>query len=165
MNIVCRYSVAVFSIVVLFSVCCAQTAGTPTPQSENSIKQAVTDSERRWEEGLERFDPKAMQSLLAEDDLQTDFRGVVQDKISWIEAFKQAAANVRSGESQWAISFDDEKVRVYGDAAIVTGQGTFKGHRKGGAPVNRVLRFTNVWVKRQGAWQLVNYQATPIELQ
>src|SRR5215471_5904650 len=57
------------------------------------------DTERRWEEALERFDREAMQSLLAEDDLQTDFRGAVQDKASWIEAFKQAASNVRSGES------------------------------------------------------------------
>ncbi len=127
-------------------------------------EQAVTDTERRWEEALKQFDSDAMQSLLAEDDLQTDFRGLVQDKASWIQDFKQAVANVHSGESQWAISFDDEKVRVYGDAAIVTGQGTFKGHRKGGAPVTRVIRFTNVWVKRQGAWQLVNYQATPIAL-
>ena len=126
-------------------------------------EQAVKDAERRWEEALKQFDSDAMQSILAEDDSQTDFRGLVQDKASWIHDFKQAAANVRSGESQWAISFDNEKVRVYGDAAIVTGQGTFKGHRQGGVPVTRVIRFTNVWVNRQGAWQLVNYQATPIE--
>lgn len=110
----------------------------------------MTDTERRWEEALKQFDADAMESLLAEDDLQTDFRGFVQDQASRIQDFKQAVANIHSGESQWAISFDDEKVRVYGDAAIVTGQGTFKGHKKGGEPVNRIIRFTNMWVKRQG---------------
>lgn len=56
---------------------------------ENS-EQAVTETERRWEEALKQFDCDAMQSLLAEDDLQTDFRGLVQDKASWIQDFKQA---------------------------------------------------------------------------
>ncbi len=135
------------------------------PGQENRAEQAVTDAERRWEEALKHFDSDAMQSLLAEDDLQTDFRGVVQDKASWIQDLKRVAANVDSGQSQWEMSFDDEKVRAYGDVAIVTGQGTFKGHGKGGATVTRVIRFTNVWVKRGGAWQLVNYQATPIQPQ
>ena len=132
---------------------------------DNSIEQTVTDAEHRWEEALKQFDSETMQSLLAEDDLQTDFRGVVQDKASWIQALRQVAANVHSGVSEWEISFSDEKVRAYGDVAIVTGQGTFKGHGKGGKPVNRVIRFANVWVKRRGALQLVNYQATPIEPQ
>jgi len=71
---------------------------------------------------------------------------------------------VHSGVSKWEISFDDEKVRVYGNVAVVTGRGTFKGVRKG-APVNHVIRFTTMWVMRGGAWQLVSYQATPIEPQ
>ncbi len=147
---------------VLVSVAASLSGG--QTNHENSVGQAVTDAERRWEEALKRFDSKAMQSLLAEDDLQTDFRGVVQNKASWIQEFKQVAANVRSGETQWEISFDDEKVRVYGDIAIVTGRGTFNGWRKG-APVNHIIRFTNVWVTRRGVWQLVNYQATPIQPQ
>jgi uncharacterized protein (TIGR02246 family) len=135
------------------------------PVHDNSdVEQAVMDAQRRWEQALKHFDPESMQSLLADDDLQTDFRGEVQDKASWLQSFKTVASNVLSGVSQWEISFDDEKVRVFGNAAIVTGRGTFKGVRKG-APANHVLRFTTVWVKRGGAWQLVSYQATPIEPQ
>jgi len=135
------------------------------PVRHNSdVEQAVMEAQRRWEKALKEFDSEAMQSLLAEDDLQTDFRGVVNDKASWIQGFKQVAANVHSGVSKWEISFDDEKVRAYGNAAVVTGMGIFKGVRKG-APVNHVIRFTTVWVKRGGAWQLVSYQATPIEPQ
>jgi len=133
------------------------------PVHDNSdVEQAVMDAQRHWEEALKQFDPKSMQSLLAEDDLQTDFRGEVQDKASWLQSFSSVASNVKSGDSQWEISFDDEKVRVYGNAALVTGRGTFKGVRKG-APANRVIRFTTVWVKRRDAWQLISYQATPIE--
>lgn len=130
----------------------------------NNVKQAVTDAEHRWEEALRQFDPEAMQSLLDDDDLQTDFKGVVQDKTSWMQDFKQVTANVHSGKTQWEMAFDDEKVRVYGDVALVTGRGTFNGRRKG-LPVNGVIRFTNVWTKRRGSWRLVSYQATPIESQ
>ncbi len=150
-----RIIIAALFISVVVPACSGQTL------HENSGDQAVADAERRWEEALKRFDTKAMQSLLCEDDLQTDFRGVVQDKASWMQDFQRVAANVHSGKKQWKMSFDDEKVRVYGDLAVITGRGTFNG-RRNDAPVNHVIRFTNVWVKRRGAWQLVNYQATPI---
>ena len=153
-----RIVVAAVLVSVVVSLSVAKTIHT------NRVEHAVTDAQRRWEETLKQFDSEAMQSLLAEDDLQTDFRGVVQDKASWMQDFKRVAANVHSGKTQWEMSFDEEKVRVYGDIAIVTGRGTFNG-RRNGEPVNHVIRFTNVWVTRRGAWQLVNYQATPIEPQ
>jgi ketosteroid isomerase-like protein len=135
------------------------------PAHDNSdVEQAVMDAQRRWEKAFKQFDPESMQSLLAEDDLQTDFRGVFQDKASWLQDFKSVAAKVRSGVSQYEDSFDDEKLRIYGNAAVVTGRLTAKGVRRGAA-VNHVVRFTTVWVKGGGAWQLVSWQATPIEPQ
>jgi len=124
------------------------------------------DAQRHWEESLQQFDFKSLQSLLAEDDLQIDFRGKLDDKASWLEGIKTFAVSDRSLDAdaapprhRWPISFDDTKVRVYGNAAVVTGRGTYKGLKSGDVIV---IRFTNVWVKRRGAWQLVNYQATPI---
>jgi ketosteroid isomerase-like protein len=135
------------------------------PAHDNSdVEQAVMDAQRRWEKAFKQFDPESIQSLLAEDDLQTDFRGVFQDKAGWLQDFKHVAARVRSGVTKWESSFDDEKVRTYGNAAVVTGRLTGKGVVRG-APVNHVVRFTTVWVKRKGAWQLVSWQATPIEPQ
>ena len=149
-------------VAAMFVFVAVSLSGCKMVHDSSDVEQAVMDTQRRWEKALKQFDPESMQSLLAKDDLQTDFRGVVQDKASWLQDFKSVAANVRSGVSQWEISFNDEKVRAYGNAAVVTGRGTFKGVRKG-VPVNHILRFTTVWVKREGAWQLVSYQATPIE--
>jgi ketosteroid isomerase-like protein len=128
----------------------------------SDVKQAVMDAQRHWEEALKQFDLKSIQSLLAEDYSQTDLRGKVQDRASWIEYFKSYIAAVHSGSAQFEISFEDTKVRTYGNAAVVTGRATFKGQRKG-VLVNNVIRFTNVWVNRRGIWQLVSYQATPVE--
>jgi ketosteroid isomerase-like protein len=55
-------------------------------------------------------------------------------------------------------------IRVYGDTAVVTGivhvNATIKGE-------DRILhlRYLNVWVKRDGSWQLVARQATNLPAQ
>lgn len=53
---------------------------------------------------------------------------------------------------------DDLSVRVYGDTGIVTGRTNVT---TGGAnPVSITLRFTDVFVRRDGRWQVVASQAT-----
>jgi len=53
----------------------------------------------------------------------------------------------------------DVEVRLYGETALVIGRAsmkaTFRGQNVGGE-----FRYTDVWVKRQGAWQNVASQAT-----
>jgi ketosteroid isomerase-like protein len=67
-----------------------------------------------------------------------------------------------SGDLKPAVITDDQLVvHVYGQAALVTGlehlQGTYKG-RSGQFD----LRFANVYVFRDGRWQMVRHQATPV---
>ena len=56
---------------------------------------------------------------------------------------------------------DDVRVRVYGETAVATGrismQGSFRGHAR-----NDQSRFTRIFVKREGRWQLVANQLTRI---
>ncbi len=157
-----RFVVAVMLVFVVMAP-----ANSKRVRDNGDVERAVTEAQHHWEDALQQFDLKSLQSLLAEDDLQIDFRGEVQDKASWLDGVKTIAASDRSLDPaaasprhRWPISFDDEKVRVYGSAAVVTGRGTYKGLKTGNVIV---IRFTNVWVNRRGAWQLVNYQATPIE--
>ena len=51
-------------------------------------------------------------------------------------------------------------VRVYGDAAVITGRSTIKANVDG-QPVTGDYRFTDVWVKRDD-WQAVASQVTRI---
>ena len=55
----------------------------------------------------------------------------------------------------------DVKFAVYGATAIVTGvdslKGTYRGH-----PSEMALRFTDVLIQREGRWQLVAHQSTPV---
>jgi ketosteroid isomerase-like protein len=53
-------------------------------------------------------------------------------------------------------------VSAYGDTAIVTGVENLKGVA-GGVPGEMALRFTNVFVRRDGRWQLVLHHSTPTQ--
>jgi len=56
---------------------------------------------------------------------------------------------------------DEIKVRVYGDTAIVTGRSTAKGKDQYGK-MDEQRRCTRVLVRRDGRWQFVHFQGTPI---
>ena len=57
-------------------------------------------------------------------------------------------------------TIDDVSVRVFGDAAVVTGRTTVT--TAGPSPVTVKLRFTDVLIRRSGRWLAVASQATSI---
>jgi ketosteroid isomerase-like protein len=71
----------------------------------------------------------------------------------------QEIASTMSGNTTWTDwKYDDMKVRVFGDVGIVTGRLVLTGastQYKSGA-----RRYTDVFVKRNGRWQIVECQST-----
>jgi ketosteroid isomerase-like protein len=57
----------------------------------------------------------------------------------------------------------DMQVRVNGNTGIVTGVYTMKGKDEKGQPFDRRIRYTDVYVKRDGRWQVVSSQGTTIQ--
>lgn len=57
----------------------------------------------------------------------------------------------------------DMRVRVDGNTGIVTGVYTMKGRDERGQPFDRRIRYTDVYVKRDGRWLVVASQGTPIQ--
>lgn len=53
----------------------------------------------------------------------------------------------------------DQKVRLYGDAAIITGITTVKG-RANGTPFAADFQFTDTWIRRDGQWKLAASHAS-----
>jgi ketosteroid isomerase-like protein len=56
---------------------------------------------------------------------------------------------------------DEVDVRVFGDAAVVTGRTHARG-TQAGVPYDITLRFTDVFVRRDGQWQAVASHATQV---
>lgn len=72
----------------------------------------------------------------------------MQDKAQSIGELKSGDLKLQSA------SLDDAKVQVYGDTAIVTYSSNDKGTYKG-KDISGKTRWTDVFVKRNGKWQLV----------
>jgi ketosteroid isomerase-like protein len=60
---------------------------------------------------------------------------------------------------------DSVRVRVFGDAAVVTGLIVRRGRSQSGGDVSGRFRSTRVYVRRGGRWQLVSAQETRVATQ
>jgi len=91
----------------------------------------------------------------SDDYVLITMNGKTSDKAQMLDAFK-------SGQSKLtADDLSDLKVRVYGNAAVVTGKADVKGTLGGQDATGQVL-FTRVYVKKAGRWQSVSFQQTRI---
>ncbi|HEX6189900.1 MAG TPA: nuclear transport factor 2 family protein [Pyrinomonadaceae bacterium] len=105
-----------------------------------------------WVNGDRSF----IEQILADDWSVTDLTGRVLKKAEVLEeAFGSKDRKIVS------MQIDDIKVRSFGDWAIVTGKTQAAGEYQGNA-VEVMLRFTDVFVYRDGNWQAVASQATLI---
>jgi ketosteroid isomerase-like protein len=137
-----RIALAVTAVGLVFGV--AILAQTQT----ESVEQELIKLENEWADALVKHDWTFLDRILADDYVATDPKGSVSTKAQEIAFFK-------SGEFTFTSCMHHElKVRVYGDAAVVTGHTTTKETYKGKGFINN-LRGTDTWVKRAGRWQCV----------
>jgi ketosteroid isomerase-like protein len=60
-----------------------------------------------------------------------------------------------------SLTVDDVRVRVFGDAAVVTGRTRGRGE-SGHTPYDVEIRFTDMFVRRDGRWQAVASHASVV---
>jgi hypothetical protein len=73
-----------------------------------------------------------------------------------------AISSLKNGDLKFQSSvLSDFKVMQYGDTAVVTYQSVDKGSFKG-QDISGTFRWTDVWVKHGGKWQIVAGQGTPV---
>ena len=122
-------------------------------QKANAQEQEVLKaSQESNEASLIKKDRATMERLYADDYRYIHSNGTVANKSQDI------AASLSPDQAWTAYKSDDLKVRTYGDVAVVTGVSTLTGSAKGFASGAR--RFTEVWVRRNGGWQIVGGQST-----
>jgi ketosteroid isomerase-like protein len=123
-----------------------------TPSEQETIREIV-DMERQAKDASLHRDVDFSERTLADDYVAITPLGQV--------ATKQDALSARkSGQLRYdAINISDMVVRVYGDTAVVTARADVKGHQLG-EDFSGPYRYTRVWVRRDGRWRMVSYQAT-----
>jgi len=110
--------------------------------------------ERQWNDSRARADVEALDRILVDDWTVTHADGTTDGKAKYLADLKSGARTFAGGVSE-----EDVVVRPYGDTAVVSGSSRstvqYNGQPQGGA-----LRFTRVYIRRNGAWKMIVSHAT-----
>ena len=125
----------------------------PAGSPEAEVREAI----RQYDDALRRADAAALDRFWATDDTFVNPRGEQLTR-------QQRLTNVRTGQTSLTSIVHEpkeEQVRVYGDVAVYTALmtigGTYSGQAQQGS--DRVL---TVFERRDGRWQQVATQMTPV---
>jgi hypothetical protein len=102
-----------------------------------------------------RGDVAFFDNVLADEVIYTTINGEIKNKAQVLDDYRKHQITFQSHV------FDDIKVRLYGELAVVTNRATAVStyqHK----PRRSVTRNTRTFVKRDGRWQVVAFQSTRI---
>jgi ketosteroid isomerase-like protein len=139
-------------------LCCVIVFAAAVPtlaQRVQSDQEVLIALERGWNEAFYRKDVAFIEKLLAEEFVATYDDGRIGDKateLALVTAFDQAVQSATPEEFA---------VRVYRDTAVVWFTLRLVG-LKDGQRSEMSLRYTDVWIIRDGRWQCVSSQSTRV---
>lgn len=124
-------------------------------------REGVEEIETRFATFSDAFreaDAATLGSLLAPGYVHTNGGSAPLDRERWLGYVASRREELASGELRLS-RYENRDVRIvrHGDAAIVTGVNVSEGVRHG-VPFSRRLRFTQVWVQREGVWLRAAFQ-------
>jgi ketosteroid isomerase-like protein len=100
-------------------------------------------------------DVKLLDELLHEDMIYTHSSAVVDTKASYLEALRGGKTRYKSQKHY------EERVRLFGDCALVTGRAEMEAEVNGVHKTLR-LRYLDVWAKTSQGWKFVAWQSTSL---
>jgi ketosteroid isomerase-like protein len=139
----------------LAAVCAVWVLALPGLALAAGVEDEIKNLEKERAAAVVKADTDTLEKFTADDYILINFNGQMMDKQQTMEAIKTGQIKIASNE------LSDLKVRVYGNAAIVTGNSTVKG-TVSGTEVNGPVMFTRVYVKKNGHWQAVAFQQTRV---
>ena len=131
----------------------AAAAGAAEGQANAAAEQAVLKAENARFAAMLKADTAALEKLLGDELSYTHSNALVQDKKAFID-------DIKTGKIKYlTVDATDQKVRVFGNTAIVTG-GASVHVIQNGNDLTFKIRYTDAHINRGGAWQMVAWQST-----
>ena len=126
----------------------------PAVDDEQDTKAELMRLERAWLDAYDNNDAEAMDRIVADDFTICYGSATVLDKKQTIAKLDRAPRNPASKQYT-----RETKVRIYGDAAVLTGIYIGEWVVDGEKRVSR-SRYTDTYIKIDGRWQVVASQLT-----
>src|SRR5262245_3297930 len=143
---------------VVILICAVVLLVTPMvqPAGSDDARQTLKNRIREYSDALTKHDLAALDKIWADGYTFTNGRGQFLTK-------KERLENIKTGATQFeSISREGEDIHIFVDTAVVTSRVVLKVIYSG-KESSGPYRSLHVWAKRQGRWQLVANQITPIE--
>ena len=136
-------------------ICCSAMLSSAQQRSVDENK--ILSLEKKWAESYKQRDISILSSLLSEDFIITVEDGSTFGREGYISHSADSTVKVDLAD------LSELRVRVHGNTAIVTGAyhevGTSKGKR-----YDYHDRLTDVWMKRNGNWQVIaSHYSVPVK--
>lgn len=141
-------------------------AAAPTPEKVDpaAIEAELIKLDRQWVEAVKNGDADTVRSVIADDIVITNADGSTSSKADEVQTIQSGAITLEAYEIL------EPKVTVLdANNAFVTGRGIIKNGRlkipNSSRPIDisGEYRFLNFYAKRDGRWQAVASQTTPIQ--
>jgi len=117
--------------------------------------ETVIDLDRKRMQAMARKDVATLQSVLADDLIYTHSSARLDTKKSLLD-------NMVSGSTVYtSVEPSDVKAQDLGDTVVLTGTCQIKVTANG-TPNAFGVRFTDVYARRDGRWQMVTWQSTKL---
>lgn len=120
-----------------------------------AVEQALMKAERDWADAMMKNDAGAIARIEADD-----YTYVMGDMSG---DRKRDLADANAGVFTGSAELTEMKVRVYGDAAVVTGNAFLRGAKYKGKDISGRYVFTDMFVKRDGGWQVVASHSNKVQ--
>ncbi|HEU5458467.1 MAG TPA: nuclear transport factor 2 family protein [Terracidiphilus sp.] len=127
----------------------------PRGQRHESRRE-IDQLEQTWRQAVLHRDTQTMSRLLAEDFLSIAPNGLLQTKAETLAAMRTGAMVFHS------IDILEQRVRFYGETAVVTSKARVMATTSGGDLMGN-YRYTRVYARdRKGSWRIVSFEASRI---
>src|SRR5688572_9262701 len=117
-------------------------------------EQTLTDLQGDWMDAWQRQDRQALEAILAPEFTLTSARtDQIVDRAGWLALLDRVANE--------SFEYTDFRIDVFGDAAVVRSR-LSQVARVDDRPWDATFMLTDVWIRRDGRWQVVaRHSSTP----
>lgn len=135
----------------------------PVNAQDVSPEEGVRVAVQKFGQAYRKADVGTLRGLLTRDYVHTNGSSgnrINRDQwLTWVGSQKELLENGELLIETYELS--DIRVRIYGNAGVVTGKVKSNGIRKG-EPFSVNVRFTNVWIKEKEVWRRAAFHDSPI---
>jgi len=152
-----RYRLRTLLLFTLFLILPASVRAQQPARARSGSEAEIRAAVRRYDDALRKADSAAVEKFWAAEYTFINPRGELVTRAARL-------ANLRAGRTAFdslAHTPQEEKITFYGDVALYTTLLTLRG-RYGGTAQQGQFRASVVWVRRDGRWQQVASQMTPV---